>query len=175
MLTDANFGVVILCPDCNSGSLKTTATSLRLEFPAVKYVAAVGKDAHVENVKSLQPFCRVVHGGKTITSLIDAGMTEVAGDWKLIVMAGSPVRYTTLKKYRRFATSDKDILYPVVDSKYVFDEASINGILMREKTYEDVGPFGDGLADLREAKLLWAARAVEKSYQFKALVGARLC
>ena len=172
-LTDTNFSVIILCPDANSGGLKTTTNSIRVEFSGVNCVAVVGNNAHVENVKSLDKYCRVCHGGKMITSLIDKGMTELQSDWHLVVMSGSLVRYNVVKKYKIFAKSEKDILYPVVDRKYLFHEASINGIFMSKVAYDDIGSFGDNIPNLKETKLLWATRALEKKYKFKAIVGGR--
>lgn len=172
-LTDTNFGVVILCPDANSGGLKTTTNSIKVEFSGVNYVAIVGNNAHIENVKSLEKYCRVCYGGKTITSLIDKGVTELQADWRLVIMSGSLVRYNVVKKYRMFAKSEKDILYPVIDRKYLFYEASINGIFMSKSAYDDIGAFGDNIPDLKETKLIWATKALEKKYRFKAIVGGR--
>ena len=174
LLNSKNFGVIILCPDCNYAGLRTTVSSLQSEFPNLNHVAVVGRDAQTENVKSLVKYCRVYTGGKTITSLIDEGMKHLTDAWRLIVISGSLVRYRIIKKYKLFINNERDILYPVIDSKYIWDEASINGILMHQDTYNEVGEFGDDLADLKEAKLMWGARAVELKYHFKAIIGARL-
>ena len=172
MLTDSNFGVIILCPSALQPGLNTTVNSLKSHFPDVTYIAMVGNEK--SDIKPLERYCRVYHGGKTITSLIDEGMKQLKTEWRLVVMAGSRVRYNVLKKYKTFIKSEKVILYPVIDKKYLFHEASINGIMMHKKAYEDIGGFGDDLTDLCEAKLIWAGKALDKEYKFVALVGLRI-
>jgi hypothetical protein len=174
ILTDGNFSVVILCPDCNLGGLRYTVNSLKADFPEVSYVVMVGKNSHPDNVKEVEKLCRVYKGGKTITSLIDVGLGLIQKEWGVIMTSGSRFRYTVFKKYAYFTRSNKDILYSVVDHKYLFNEASINGVMMAKKSFQDIGEFGDGNDNIQEAKLHWAGRAIEKGYNFKALVGARL-
>lgn len=65
-------------------------------------------------------------------------------------------------------------MYPVVDRKHAFDEATINGILMPKQAINEVGPFGDNNRSIQLVKMLWALQALNKGYKFKALVGARL-
>lgn len=174
LIDDTNLGVIILCPDYNSGGLKSTTNSIKMEIPNVPYVTMVANDARDDDVADLAKYSRICKGGKTITSLIDFGVKEVKTDWCMVVMSGSRIKKSILRKYGRFATCNKDILFPVLDRKYLFDEASINGILLNSNVYDDIGGFGDTVDDIQEAKLLWAGRALDKGYKFKALVGARL-
>jgi hypothetical protein len=171
-LSEHNFGVIILCPDLNIGGLKYTTNSIKSDFPTTKYVAVVGNNAKPIDVDNLSRFSKIYKGGKTITSLIDTGMKVLSNEWCLIVMSGSIVRSRIINRYRNFS-EDKSILYPVINRKYLFDEASINGIVLKKQTYNDIGPFGDDMEDIGNAKLMWAGRAIEKGYKFKALVGVR--
>jgi hypothetical protein len=171
-LNESNFGVTILCPDLNSGGLKYTTNSIKATFPSIDRICMVGSNAKTIDITYLSNICQIKKAGKTITSLIDDGICSLNKEWCLVVMAGSIIRYNIFKKYKYFA-EDKDILFPVIDKKFLFPEASINGILMRKETYEDVGKFGDSVEDIREAKLIWAAKALEKGYKLKGIVGAR--
>ena len=173
LVDENNLGIIILCPDRNSGGLKSTANSIKAEMPKVPYVTMVEYNTRDDDVEDLAKYSRICKGGKTITSLIDIGVKEIRTEWCFIVMSGSRIKKSIFGKYSRFATSEKDVLYPVVDRKHLFDEASINGILLHAPMYEEIGGFGDEY-DLQEAKLLWAGRALDKGCNFKALVGARM-
>jgi len=162
--------VIVLCPDCNSGGLKYTTNSIKAEVPNVACLAMVASNTCKNEILELSKYCRVCKGGDMITSLIDAGIKEARRSWCLVVMEGSRIKSTILRKYFYFLKSDKDVLFPVVDRKYLFDEASINGILISKKAYEDIGDLGEG-SNIRELKLLWAGRAIDKGYKFKAIVG----
>ena len=171
-ITESNFGVVILCPDLNSGGLKYTTNSIKAYFSQTQHVCTVGDNATASDVNHLSNFCQIKKCGKTITSLIDGGIKYLSKEWCLVVVSGSLVKFNIFKKYGYFA-EEKDILFPVIDKKYLFHEASINGILMKKQTYEDVGDFGDDFEDIKNVKLAWGAKALEKGYKLKGIVGAR--
>jgi hypothetical protein len=173
LLTDHNFGVIVLCPDCNYAGLRLTVNSLKSDFPGIPYIAVVEKNAHVENIKTLEKYCHVYKAGETITSLIDCGMSKMNSLWRLIVVSGTPIRYSILKKFKLFITDEKDIVFPVINRKYLWDESSINGIFLHKNACE-IGEFGDEAVDISEAKLLWAGKAIDKGYKFKGIVGGRL-
>jgi hypothetical protein len=126
------------------------------------------------DMDQMNKHCKVYVGGNTITSLIDTGVENTKGDWSFIVSAGSPIRHNSLRRYMYFLGGDKDILYPVVDRKIWFDEATINGILMNKKAIQEVGKMGDNNYNLKLIKLLWTVNAIKHNYIFKAIVGARL-
>lgn len=166
------FSIIILCPDCSTGALKTTTDSIKLAFSDVPYYAVVGENA--KPIMELSKYCPVHKGGETITSLIDEGIKHSTTDWNLVVMAGSWLREHVVWKYQYFARSEKDILYPVIDRKIGFDEASINGIYINKIAMKEVGDFGDEGTDIKIVKLFWALDALKKGYHFKAIVGAKL-
>jgi hypothetical protein len=165
------FGIVILCPERNLGGLRGTASCCRDQF-GVPFCCIVGDNAKPSEIREMSAYCPVFQGGNTITSLIDVGVNVSKMPWNLVVMAGSYLRTGMVKKYRYFARSEKEVLYPVIDRKYIFDEASINGIMIHQNAIKEVGEFGSG-ADLSLVKLHWANKAIEKGYKFKALVGVK--
>lgn len=174
LLNDTNFGVVILCPDFNPSGLRYTVKYLNIDFPGIPVVAMTGCDTHQEDFEVLSKCCRVSRGGKTITSLIDFGVNHIQRDWLFFIMAGGRLRPNTFKKFAYFATAERDVLFPVVDNKYLFDEASISGLLINRAAFTEVGCFGDFHDNMRESKLWWGGAAIKKQYKFKALVGAKM-
>lgn len=173
LLNDTNFGVVILCPDFNPGGLRYTVKYLNIDFPGIPVMAVTGVDIHQEDFEALSKSCRVCRGGKTITSLIDAGVDCTQRDWLFFIVAGGRLRPNTFKKFVYFTTAERDILFPVVNNKYLFDEASISGLLINRAAFAEVGRF-DVHDDMGKSKLWWAGAAIKKQYKFKALVGAKM-
>lgn len=163
---------VILNPDNNPTALRKTARTITEHYPECKTLCVLG-NKNIE-VNENKQYAEVVQGGNTITSLIDAGIKKSKTDWCFVVIAGTYLRSTSLRRYEYFLRSDKDILYPVVDRKFAFDEASLNGILMPKKAIEDVGIFGDNNRSIQVVKMLWALQAIDLGYRFLAIVGARL-
>jgi hypothetical protein len=174
LINDENIGFVILCPECNLGGLKYTSTSIKFEFPKCKFITMVGKDAPKDEILEMSKHSRIIRGGNTITSLIDKGVEEMKSEWCMIVTSGSMIRPNTIKKYNYFLRGQKDILFPVMDRKYLFDEATINGILINRNTYKDIGELGDDDPDIQRVKLAWASKALDKGCKFKGIVGAKL-
>lgn len=160
-----SLGFIILNPDNNPTALRITTNTIKDNFPHVKVASVIGAKAEDDSQ---------IKGGSTITSLIDAGFKNTKTEWCLITMAGTYIRHYHLRKYGLFLKDEKEILYPVVNKKYAFDEATINGILINRKAIEDVGAFGDGNWNIQLVKMLWAIKAIDRGYRFVALVGARL-
>ena len=170
-ITDS-LGVIVLNPESDPSSLRITVKTVRDNFPTATIQCAVGKKHY--DLAELQRHCQVTVGGDTITSLIDAGLKANKKKWSFILSSGTFLRHYSLRKYECFCKNEKDILFPVVDRKWTFDEATINGLLMPTQVHKDVGPLGDGNHDIHLVKLLWWLDAHAKGYKFKALVGARL-
>jgi hypothetical protein len=170
-ITDS-LGIVILNPESDPSSVKITVRTAKDFFPQANLKCVVGsKNAELPEIKK---HCPIVIGGKTITSLLDVGVRSIQQKWCLFVTSGTFLRLNTLKKHEYFCTSETDILFPVVDRKWTFDEATLNGLLLPTQVVKDIDPMGDSIADIKIAKLLWANKAIEMGYQFKAIVGARL-
>jgi len=169
-----DFSFLILCHDHDVGALKNTVNSIQLVFNDKPYFALVGENARPVDISDLTKYCPVVKGGKTITSLMDAGITSSKTGWNFILNAGSRIKKGIMNKYQYFATNPRDVLFPVINRKYIFHEASINGIYINKLAIKEVGEFGDAGEDIKTVKLLWAMDAIAKGYQFKAIVGGKL-
>jgi hypothetical protein len=166
-----NYGFVILCPERNFGGLKVTARSIESFFPNQHYLCVVGDDVSKEEFSEFNGICRTIRAGKTYSSLINTGLSESRTDWSLFFMAGHTARPGVMSRYLHFCKNDKHVLFPVIDRKWQFHEASIHGLFMHKKAVKEVGPFTDQEEDFQTVKLLWAGSALEKGYQFRALVG----
>jgi len=165
------FGFVILCPERNFGGLKSTVRSIQLNFPDKPYLCVVGKDASAKELEEFGGVCRTVQAGTTFSSLLNTGLKENRADWSLFFMAGWPVRNGLMDRYRDFCGSRKHVLFPVIDRKWVFHEASIHGLLMHRDGLAEVGEFSDEHEDFELVKLIWASNALDRGYQFRAVVG----
>ncbi len=167
-------GFIILCPQRNHGGLRCTAQSIQSLFPDSHALSVVGEDAHDSELKEFNREVRTVRAGKTITSLMNKGLSESRSKWNFMIMAGTRMKHGVMKKFMYFAKDERCILYPVVDRKWAFDEASINGIMLHKAAFEDIGPFAEKENDIDLVKLFWAMEAIEKGYCFRAIVGGRL-
>lgn len=169
------FGFVVLCPNNNFGHIKTTTSSIKNNYPEAKYICTVPETCHDDEVKEIKKLCPCYKGGSTITSIINAGMQNApCKEWNFIVMGGSWVRGLLNKKMSYFIEGEKDILFPIVDRKMYFVDATINGILIHKKAFDEIGLFSND-NPLEICKLMWADEAIEKGYRFKAVLGASIC
>ncbi len=131
---------VVLCPDFNLGHLRSTVSSIKGSYPNSGITAVLSADARQSDLDDAAHVCRAVREGKSITGMINAGLKNDSPEWNLVIIAGSWVRGWVLRKLSYFVDSELDVLYPVVDNKHTFDEATINGILVHRKTVDLVGP-----------------------------------
>ena len=171
---DNTMTFVILCPATNIAGLRLTANSIRANFPESQMFAMVGKNIDDRDFKELNKFCVIHKGGDSITSLINHGIDISKTEWNFIAVAGCAIRNRMLNKYLYFRKSEKDILYPVIDRKVAFYEASINGIMVHKNAFVEGGKLSEEMKDICNAKLFWAGELIGKGFQFKALVGAKL-
>jgi hypothetical protein len=56
----------------------------------------------------------------------------------------------------------------------VFDQASINGLLLSRRAFQEIGHLAEHEEDISLVKLFWGLDAVDRGYHFHALVGARM-
>lgn len=166
-----SLGFIILNPEGNPMALRTTVRTISNHFQTSSCLCVVGKQ---EDISENSKHSKTIQGGNTVTSFIDAGLEESRTDWCMMISAGTFLRSTSLKKFEYFQREDKDILYPVVDRLYAFDEASINGLIIPRIAYKEVGKFGDNNHSIQLVKMLWGLQAINKGYKFKAIVGSRL-
>ena len=180
-----NFGFVILSPEPNFGHFKTTARSIATHYPGITGVCVTAGNATAAQVKEMKTLCPTFKGKDTITSLINTGIKKGKSQWKMIIMEGSYVRRGLIYKYSRFIEDENDVLYPIVtdygkDGYPVriyknFDEATLDGMFIHQKTFKEVGDLSDNPLDV--SKLMWAMEAnrKEKNVKFKGILGAKIC
>lgn len=173
-MIEDNLCFIVLCPELNTGGLKQTVSSIKLNFPNCSCLCVVGENATPDDLKEISKICVVSKAGATITSLINVGVNESKKKWCFIIMSGVLVRPTILKKYNYFLKDEKDILYSVVNNKtWTFDSATINGILLHKNAIKDIGNFIDE-DSISNTKSHWGALALEKGYKLKGIVGNKI-
>jgi len=169
------YGFVIICPNSNTGQIKTTTNSVKHNYQTDQFICVVPNECHADDLKEINKLGKAIKGGDTITSLINAGMEKApCNKWNFIVIAGSWIRSLLDRKFSYFIESEKDILFPIVNKQTNFVDGSINGILMHKKAFKEIGSFSND-NPLEICKLMWAMDAIEKGYKFKAVLGAKVC
>lgn len=94
-------------------------------------------------------------------------------NWNFFIFGGTIVKPSVLGKLSCFVENYKNVLFPVLDRKTKFLQSSLNGLLIHKKALQEIGSFSKKYKH-DSSKLLWYATAVEKGYDFRAIVGARL-
>lgn len=122
----------------------------------------------------MKEVCPTYKGKSTMTSLINVGMRHSTADWVFVVFSGITVRWQMDQKFSYFINSEKDILYPIVDRKYNFLEATLNGLFVNRKVFKEIGEFEEE-GELEFVKMIWAEKAMAKGCRFKAVIGTKLC
>lgn len=163
---------VIINSQSDPHALAITHKTLIKNFPESD-VRCVLPKKHFDK-KILQKICPCDSGATTITGLLDLGLKKSKKELTFFILAGIHVKPFILKKYENFYKSNKDIMFPVVNRKWSFENGTINGLMIPTLAYKEVGSFGDGNTNLEAVKLLWAIDAIQKGYKFKGLVGARI-
>lgn len=156
----------IMSFDGNHNHINITANSVKNLSSNYGYfilMPSVAKMTHFEH--------RTYKCNDKITSLLNEGMKRSTKDWVYFVYSSCRLRPKIDEKLSKFITSDKDILFPVVDRVWNFVDGSMNGILINKNFFNEVGPFVDE-NDLKITKLEWADRAMSKGGKFKAIVNA---
>jgi hypothetical protein len=169
---DLNCHFVVICPESNVSHLRNTAGVLKSYGFGI--TAVLDERASAGDLAEAKAICPTFCGGKTIASLINCGVRNGGPEWNMIVIAGSWVRQTIVKKMSHFVESDLDVLYPVMDRQSNFQKGTLNGLMMHQKTFELVGPF-DEANPLETCKMIWCMDAMTKGVAFKAVVGAKVC
>lgn len=160
-------------PESNPSLLKSTVNSIRFKYDS-PVVSITEKSVKSQSFKEMNAVCPTCKGGSTYTSLINAGLKHPPAEWNIIVIAGTYVRCRLAQKYSMFVENEKDIIYPVVEGKYNFVDATINGLMIHKDCLKEVGKMAE-VGAFEVCKLMWALDAIEKGYKFKAILGVKLC
>ena len=180
-----NLGFIILSPELNTGRLKSTRNSIWNQYgQASPIVCIVAKGAPTGEIKAAKELCDVQKGKDTITSLINAGFKHGTKGWNIMVMEGTWLRTHVERKYSFFMEDEKDIFFPIVSDYDIqgkpskiydkFWECSLNGVMIHQKTFKQVGDFEDG-ESLELSRLGWTEQALSMGCRFKAVLGAKMC
>jgi hypothetical protein len=116
----------------------------------------------LENVK-------VLRHGESMTEMVDFACKNSVTEWIYFIFAGTKLAKKIDTKNAMHVTSHKDILFPVINRRWNFVEANLNGLLLNKNFHEEVGDFGAG-NDLMVTKLIWADKALQHGAKFKGLV-----
>jgi len=172
-------GFIVLCPDRALGGLKNSVGAIGHQCYDRDCIAVVPQDVTAKEMKEFKGICPTYKGKDTITSLVNVGMKRLKHEWGCLFFAGSRVSLHIEQKFK-FATSEKDVLYPLVENKFEFVDASFNGVTINKAFFKEVGDFPthsmekQGMNDFEMAKLFWALDAIEKGTTFKGIVGLRI-
>lgn len=169
-----SFGFIILCAEGNIQHVRITVKSIKGRYQNVPFICVTDETINTEDFKELEKICPTYKAKNTFSSMINLGFKHAFAEWNILVMAGTSVRQNLDLKMSNFVDSEKDILFPVAERKYLFHEGTINGLMIHKKTFHTVGEWDTNLS-LETSKLLWASDAIEKGCMFKAIVGAKLC
>ena len=171
---DLNCGFVILCTEHAVNLLKSTVNSIKSRYPGIPMICAVDNTATTDDLKDMKSFCPTYKGKNTFSSLINVGMRHAPAEWNFIVMAGVTVRWKMDQKFSFFIENEKDILFPIVDGKTNFVDATLNGLFINKKTWYEVGEM-DEKGEFEYIKANWGYRAIKNGTTFKAIAGSRMC
>ena len=171
---DLNCGFVILCSEHAVGLLKSTVNSIKNRYPDIPMVCATDNAATANDLKEMKLICPTYKGKDTFSSLINVGMRHAPAEWNFIVVAGVTVRWKLDEKFAYFIENNKDILFPIVDNKTDFIDATLNGLFINKKTWLEVGEMEDK-GNFEHIKANWAYSAMKHGVKFKAIAGTRMC
>lgn len=163
---ESGLGFVILALPGTLSEVKITINYIRTLFDGPHIRIATSRSG-VERYKSLG--CPIDIATKTITELVNLSVSKSVYDWNLVLVSGSKIKKNLIKKYLYFCRRDEDFIYPVVNRKWLFSEASING-MMYNKKFIPVAPELE--TDMPVAKAAWGTEIVRAGGQLKAIVGA---
>jgi hypothetical protein len=181
---ELSFGFVILSPEHNIGRVQGTCRSIRNRYPKdTPVVCVVGSDTTKAELDELKEVCPTYRGKKTITSLLNTAMKKGHKGWNILVIEGTVVRPHLDRRFGFWIEDEKDILFPIVVDYNregypvriydKFNEATLNGVCMHQKTFKDIGDFSEN--PLEVSKDFWALEAASKGCRFKAVLGTKMC
>jgi len=171
---DLKCGFVILCPEHTVGLLKCTVNSIKCRYPDLPMVCVTDDSATAADMKEMKAICPTYKGKSTFSSLINVGMRHAPAEWSFILCAGVTVNWKMDERFSYFTESEKDILFPIVEKKAHFVDATLNGLFINKKTWKEVGDMANE-GTFEEIKIMWALEAIDKGVKFKAIAGSKVC
>ncbi len=161
-----NLGFIVMGYDGDPSKIKTTLKSIVRWYDDAKAVVVL-PEANKGDYQGAKV------GGKSITSLINAGMENPPADWNVMLFAGVHVKERLDMRYSTFMEGTHDIFFPLIWGKFNFLDAPLNGLTIHKDTFKKVGPFADDNS-LEICKMMWFLDATDKGCLFKAVAGTRM-
>lgn len=174
ILNSLNIEYVILCPNRDIYALKGSHRWINRDQvnDNISCLCICPSNTTKGELAEMRAICPTYKGKSSFLSLLNEGIKKSSKDWILFLYAGSYIRPKFTHRYHMFMEDEKDIMFPIVDKFITFDEGSMNGMLMHRNVHKDVGLFDDSF-DIPISKLIWANRAIESGYKFKAILGTK--
>lgn len=169
-----NLAFAILCPARNLGGLRTTVRTLTGIYPEHQRVCILPEEATDKELAEFNQTCPSFRGGKTVQSLANLGFQVCQSEWVMTLMAGNVARPGTIRLYKRFGRHNTDILYAVIQKKWLFEETGFIGFMAHRETFLELGGFAEIEENLGIAKLSWCLDAVEAGCSLKGLLGVAM-
>lgn len=162
-----NLTVCVICTGFASQAIKRTIESCFYLDHKSENMIIVKEDFDKNQIDP--SWGNLIVGGNSITEMIDLGCKNAKTDWVYFVLAGTRLQKRIDSKNALHVSSYKDVLFPVINRKWNFIDATLNGLLLNRKFHAEVGDFGSG-NDLMITKLIWADKALSLGVKFKAIV-----
>lgn len=179
-----NFGFSVLMPEANFGLFKSTTNSIKSNYPDVPFICVISKGTNRDCIEEMEKVCPVYVGDNMLGSLINTAINKGHKEWNFLINAGCILPKRIHDKFSIFMESEKDVLFPIfvqydqqgrpfkLNANFI--EATLNGTLIHKKAFDDIGKFTED-CNIEGSKTLWYINAVEKGYNFKAILGAKIC
>lgn len=162
---------VVLAPDGNPSLLKSTVASVRCNY-GNPCLAVAPELSHADQLAECERVGPLVLGGDTVTSLVNAGLRAATTEWSVLAISGVWARPGLIRRYSCFIKDRFDVLYPVGFGRSEFTTSSLNGLMIHNRTFAEVGDFATQVSfDL--CRLLWASDAVDRGCRFQGMAGAK--
>jgi hypothetical protein len=110
---------------------------------------------------------------KTFAKAFNKIFDVVKEGFVYFILAGKQMPKGVVGKYDRLiAEPEKTILYAAEERKPIFYNNSLSGLYADIQVLNEIGKFSDSHNEIN-AKILWAATALNKGIKLKSIVGAR--
>lgn len=162
-----DFGFIILCPEPYISEIKFSFNTTKFLNENVRVV--IGSNFSKDDIVKVSKICdKLDITEKNLSKMINFGVSRSLFDWNFILYAGAkPTKYL-IEKYLYFCKSENDVLYPVVNRRMYFPEASTNGLFFNRKSIPKFQEF----ENFNESKLTWASDLLDKKINLKGIIGA---
>jgi hypothetical protein len=167
------YGFIVVCCELNPKLAISTVNSIKSQY-GCPIVCTFPKTASDDLINEVKKHAVVYRGEDTFSSLLNLGLQKTTTDWNFVIVGGSIPRRNLDKKFCLFVENEKDVLFPIVDGKTNFIDATVNGLFLHRKIYEEVGELPKH-PNWEVCKLFWALDAVDKGYKFKAIANSKFC